>query len=133
MDITELLCTMNAQQLLNLKSMIDDQIEAAYDLPENFYLHETLDDYLYIVKYDDGSSHLYIKGAQAYREYKANRCAVGIIRKTKDLFPVFELMLVKENHERKQEELRQELCYETLQKNYSSAEQRKRCRHNYVS
>lgn len=132
--VAELINSMNTSQLLNMKAMIEDKIDEYYHLPENFYLHEKFDDYLYNVMYQDGSKHLYSRGADAYRELIKNNTAIGIIRHTKDLFPVYELMMVKETKdEREQEEIRHKLYNYTMQTNHATSEQEKRLRHNRFS
>lgn len=131
--VVDLINSLNTSQLLNMKALIEDKIDEYYHLPENFYLHEKNDDYLYNVMYLDGSKHLYSKGAEAYREMLKNDRAIGIIRKSKDLFPVYELMMVKETDEREQEKIRHQLCNYTMQTNNAIAEQEKRLRHNRFS
>ena len=119
--ITDKINSMSTADLLNLKSFIEDKIDEYYNLPDNFYLHEKTDDYIYIVDYEDGSFHYTYKGADAYREYTNDLRAVGIRRKTKDLFPKYETM-IKENYERKQKAIRQELCYKPVQTDNTYAE-----------
>jgi len=117
--IREMVSTMNSVDLLALKSLIEDKIEENYDLPENFYIHDKTDDYIYIVDYIDGHYHYSYIGAEAYKEYIGSPYATRIRRKTKSLFPVFETMMVKENYEQRGEEtIRYELCYDAMQKDY---------------
>lgn len=88
---------LDGYDLLALKKMVEDQIEYAKHLKENFYLNELTDDFIYIVWYMDGSYHYMFKGAEAYNEYIGNQRATKLERKTKDLFPKFELLMEKGN------------------------------------
>lgn len=94
-DIENYILSSNLDQLNVLKDLIDKRMEQIYD--DNFQIHEKIDEYLYYVVYDDLSHHLYCKGADAYRHYTNDINAVRIERKTKDLFPSWELMMTKEN------------------------------------
>ena len=90
------LVSLSSQDLLALKAQIDQQLQNIYDLKENFFTHETTDDYIYIVTYLDGHDHIDYIGARAYKEYIDNVDAIRIDRKTKDLFPKYEILLEKE-------------------------------------
>lgn len=79
-----------------MREEIDAQFKTVIDREENFFLHDYLDNWLYIVSYRDGSEYLYTKGADAYAEYKRTDFAVAITRKSKDLFPVYQTMMSKE-------------------------------------
>lgn len=134
MNTVELINSMNTQELLKMKALIEDRINQNYHLPQNFYLHDNFDDYLYNVMYRDGTKHLCAKGADAYREMMKNDRAIGITRYTKDLFPTHELVMIKETfNEREQEEIRHQLYQYTMQTNHATAEQEKRLRHNRFS
>ena len=87
----------NAHVLLELKKQIDKQIEKNYNLKENFMLHEGLDEYLYIIHFADGHRYIEQKGKKAYEMYINDIQAVSLERKTKDLFPKYELLLTKEH------------------------------------
>ena len=82
--------------LHELKKLIDKKIEEEYHLPENFMLHDCVDEYIYIVDYMDGSYHYDCIGKRAYEEYINNIEAIRIRRKTKRLSPTYETLLVKE-------------------------------------
>ena len=122
---------LNTADLLLLKQYIETKIEDNYDLKENFYLHDCIDDYIYIVDYSDGSFHYFHKGAEAYKTYMHDSYATRIRRKTKDLFPVYETL--KEKHERSEEKVRCELHNKPMQTDYLAIEQKHRCRHNRIS
>lgn len=66
-----------------------------YDDKECFMLHEEIDNFFYYVYYKDGSRHMEYIGRKAYLKYVENDDAVKIERKTKDLFPTFELLAEK--------------------------------------
>ena len=123
--------SMNTADLLLLKQYIESKIEDNYDDPGNFYLHDRIDDYIYIVDYEDGTYHYYCKGADAFKEYMGVSYATRIRRKTKDLFPVYETL--KEKHERSEEEIRHQLHEGTMSANKAAAEQKHRCGHHKVS
>ena len=84
-----------SQDLIKLKEQIDRQLEEIYERKENFYLHEKIDDYIYIVHYLDGHTHMDYIGARSYNEYISNEDAIKIERKTKDLFPTYETLMEK--------------------------------------
>lgn len=94
----EYLNGMNTDQLLALKSAIEEKIEENYNLKENFYLHDRTDDYIYICVYDDGSIHYDYLGSRAYKRYLDDDRIVALKRKTKDLFPAYEDLLEKETY-----------------------------------
>lgn len=82
--------------LLKLKELIDNKMDDDYYLRENFMLHDCVDCYLYVVYYTDGTHHTYARGKQAYDEYISCDYAIRVARKTKDLFPTYEDLLIKE-------------------------------------
>lgn len=86
---------LNGHDLLALKEMVEDQIQYAKHLKENFYLNNTADDYIYIVHYRNGKYHYVFKGAEAYNEYMGNDKAWKLERKSKELFPTYESLLEK--------------------------------------
>ena len=122
---------LNTADLLLLKQYIETKIEDDYDLKENFYLHDRIDDYIYIVDYLDGSYHYFCKGAEAYKIYMSDVYATKIRRKTKDLFPVYETL--KEKYERSEKEIRCELHNKPMQTDNPAVKQKHRCRHHRVS
>ena len=94
----EYLNGMNTDQLLSLKSAIEEKIEENYNLKENFYLHDKTDDYIYICVYEDGEIRRDYLGSRAYKRYLEDDRVVAIKRKTKDLFPTYEDLLEKETY-----------------------------------
>ena len=92
----EYLNGMNTDQLLALKSAIEEKIEENYNLKENFFLHDRIDDYIYICVYDDGKIYYDFLGSRAYTRYLKDDHVVAIRRKTKDLFPTYEDLLKKD-------------------------------------
>lgn len=88
---------LDGHDLLALKEMVEQQIQYAKHLKENFYLNDTFDDYIYIVRFKNGKYHYVFKGAEAYKEYIENDYACKLERKTKELFPVFEILMEKKN------------------------------------
>lgn len=87
-----------------IKKMVDEQIKADYEKIENFMYHETVDEYLYVVNYEDGTSNLFSIGADAYERYRKRSDAISVERKTKRLFPTYEIILSRD--ERKQKAIR---------------------------
>ena len=82
-------------QLEELVRLIEEEKKRRYDLKDSFFYHDRIDEYLYIVHYKNGSSHLDCIGSRSYKEYINNPDALWIERKTKDLFPSFELLMEK--------------------------------------
>ena len=89
--------TLTGTELLRLKDLIDQRIKEVYDFKCNFMIHDQIDNYIYIVNMADGEYHYYIKGDEAYKRFLEDD-AVSIERKTKDLFPIIELLLKKETY-----------------------------------
>ena len=87
--------SLTALELDQLKKLIDGRIAETYDWKENFMTHTDFDNYIYIVYFEDGGHHFYFKGAEAYKRYLEDD-AIMVDRKTKDLFPIYETILVKE-------------------------------------
>ena len=87
--------SLTALELDQLKKLIDGRIAETYDWKENFMTHNEIDNYLYVVYLEDGQYHYYHKGADAYQRYLEDD-AIMVDRKTKDLFPKFETIFVKE-------------------------------------
>ena len=90
-----------------IKDMVNRQIDIEYEKPENFMYHTTVDDYLYVVYYEDGTSNLFCIGADAYDRFRRRADAVMVKRKTKDLFPSYEVILKR--NERKQKKIHSRL------------------------
>lgn len=87
-----------------IQNLLNEQLELEYERKENFMFHTTVDNYLYIVYYKDGTSNLFCIGADAYERFIKRDDAVRVERKTKDLFPKYEVILKK--NERKQKTIR---------------------------
>ena len=92
--------SMTLADLQAVKKMIEEQEEKHYD--ENWKEHAEIDDYLYIIHYNDKKEYT---GKNVYYDYIAKRCyekflnddnAVWFERKTKDLFPTYEFLERKE-------------------------------------
>lgn len=99
-QITAFYSTLSAYkgvELEELKRIIDRKIIDDYERKENFMLHNQIDDYIYIVYFADGSQHYFCKGRDAYERYMKDSTAIRVARKTKDLYPVYEDLMVKEN------------------------------------
>lgn len=120
---------LDGHDLLALKRMIEEQIDYARHLKENFYLNEQTDDFIYIIRYKDGSYHYVFKGAEAYNEYVESKDAVSIERKTKDLFPKFEILMRKENGS---EGIRSAISQNETEADKVQFKQRTRCGHHSV-
>ena len=121
---------LNGHDLLELKKMVDDQIQYAKHLKENFYLNDTTDNYIYIVRYRNGKYHYVFKGADAYKEYMNSDYACKLDRKTKNLFPTYESLMEK-NYGK--ERVRSELSQNEIKANQVQFEQRNRPGLNLVS
>lgn len=80
--------------LTEIVKLIDSRIEEVYDEKENFMYHDEIDDYIYVVYYLDRKVY-YCKGKEAYENYIRDDEALSVYRKTKDLFPTYELLLEK--------------------------------------
>ena len=93
-QILEYISNVNITDLDAIKKMIEEREAEMYE--EAWWTHETIDDYLYKVHYQDGHTHITCKGADSYREYIRNDDAVWIERYTKDLFPTYEFLMRKE-------------------------------------
>lgn len=90
----EQIFALDPTQLEALKRLVEQREKQLYH--EMWWTHEQIDDYLYIVHFQDGSFIYFCKGADAYRRYLQD--GVMIERKTKDLFPKREI-LERKNHE----------------------------------
>lgn len=89
-QISDYIKSLNVADLDIIKSMVLEREDELYE--ERWYTHDRIDDYLYIVHYKDGHTHLTCKGKDSYEEYINSDDAVWIERKTKDLFPTFEFL-----------------------------------------
>lgn len=83
-----------------IRDMINEQIDIEFEKPENFMYHTALDNYLYLVYFQDGTNRLFAIGADAYEEYMKRNDAIRVERKTKNLFPTFEVILKKYEQKR---------------------------------
>lgn len=90
------LANISAADLDAVKKIIADREEALYE--ERWWTHDKIDDYLYYVYYEDGTSWMHCIAKYVYDEYMRNDRAVMLKRKTKDLFPTWETLLEKERN-----------------------------------
>lgn len=97
-NINEYISSLNTADLLQIKALVETKIQDHYDDKDNFYLHERIDDYTYIIDFVDGTRHYDYIGARAYKKYITDKRAVALRRRTKDLFPTYENLLVKEEY-----------------------------------
>ena len=89
----ELLSKLSGTELQRIKKYFDKKFDEVVQLDSNYILHDFVDDYIYMVYYKDGTCHRFGKGADAYSEY--NKYGIRLERKTKDLFPTYEVLLEK--------------------------------------
>ena len=85
----------SAAMLEKIKEYANNRIADNYDLIENFMFHDKIDSYIYEIKYNDGNKYVDYIGKRAYDKYMNDDNAISIYRKTKDLFPTYELLLQK--------------------------------------
>ena len=121
---------LDGHDLIALKKMVEEQIEYARHLKDNFYLNEQFDDFIYIVHYSDGEYHYIFKGKDAYNEYKDNPAAIRLERKTKELFPKFEILMEKWNEEKG---IRSTVPQNEIKTDQVQSKQRNRQGYTYVS
>ena len=95
----------SGKDLQIIQKILDEQLEKEYEKPENFMFHTTVDDYLYVVYYQDGTSNLFCIGADAYERYMKRSDAIRVERKTKNLFPSYEVILKKHEQKRIRSEI----------------------------
>lgn len=74
----------NNYDLECLKKIIDEQIYLHRDDPTNFMFHKTVDNYLYIIVYRDGSHHMGCIGQREFERFQDSEDAVSIWRRDKD-------------------------------------------------
>ena len=82
----------NQADLMKMKKEIENRIDEIYYRKENFMYHDKIDYYLYVVVYPDRKI-TYETGKKAYDNFISDECALCVQRKTKDLFPTYELLL----------------------------------------
>lgn len=121
---------LDGNDLIALKKMVEEQIEYARHLKDNFYLNDQFDNFIYIVFYANGEYHYIFKGKDAYNEYKDNPAAIRLERKTKDLFPKFEILMEKWNEEKG---IRSTVSQNEIKASQIQSEQRNRQRHHLIS
>lgn len=73
-QISDYIKSLNVADLDIIKSMVLEREDELYE--ERWYTHDRIDDYLYIVHYKDGHTHLTCKGKDSYEEYINNDDAV---------------------------------------------------------
>ena len=89
----ELLDKLNGAELQQFVRKFNKKFEEVKRNDNNFMMHDFVDDYLYIVYFQDGAHYTYCKGEDAYSSYKS--CGIRLERKTKELFPTYEVLLEK--------------------------------------
>lgn len=78
-----------------IKELIEDNIRENYYLKDNFKFHDKLDSYFYITTFANGEYHLDTTGKRGYERFIENEDAIKLERKTKDLFPTYEVLMTK--------------------------------------
>lgn len=97
-EVLAYLKTLNGKQLADLKNEVEQQMDYLYYLDENFWMRDKIDNYLYVIYYIDGSYYTDCIGKRAYERYMGDPNAFKICYKTKDLFPTYGTLLVKESY-----------------------------------
>ena len=92
-DAIDLLDKLTCTELKRIKEYFDQKYEQVRRKDSNYILHDFVDDYIYVVYFDDGTVSQYCKGQNAYSMYK--NFGVRLERKTKDLFPKYEKLMEK--------------------------------------
>ena len=90
----DLLDKLSGTELKRIKQYFDKKFSEVVKKDSNYIMHDFLDDYFYIVYFNNGTHHLYSKGEDAYNNYMSD--GIRLERKTKDLFPMYETLLEKE-------------------------------------
>lgn len=85
---------MPLEDLALIKLMIAEQENNLKD--DNWKKHTWIDDYYYIIHYEDGKVHYDYIGSRAYDKYINDDRAEWIERKDKTLFPTYEFLERKE-------------------------------------
>lgn len=99
-EIKKYLKTLSGAELEEVKKAVEQEEEDQIMKDENFMFRDFIDDYFYMIYYKDGSFHYDYIGKRAYKKYMEDPNAIRIGYKTKDLFPTYGTLLVKENYER---------------------------------
>lgn len=86
---------LNGIELLETKKLFDAVYEELVKEDCNYMLHDFVDDYTYIVHYDDGTKYMFCKGKKAYDQFMTEH-GIKLERRTKELRPTYETLLVKE-------------------------------------
>ena len=95
--IEELICHIKHGEFVNkIKDLLEENIRENYDLKDNFKFHDTIDSYFYITRFSNGEYALDITGKKGYERFIQNQDAIQLERKTKNLFPTYEILLKKE-------------------------------------
>ena len=106
---------MSGAELMQLKELIDKEMQNQYDNIDNFMYHDSVDEYLYVWSRTDGTTGVDCIGERAYKRFMNDPLAYEIGRQTKNLFPTYETLIVKEQYAKKG--LRPILPKNTVQKN----------------
>lgn len=86
-------CIIHGEYIEKIQELLEENIERNYELKDNFKYHTQLDSYFYIVRCANGDYTLYTKGCDAYDRYERDDTAICVERKTKDLFPTYEMLI----------------------------------------
>lgn len=96
MEQIEMLRSLSISELESLRDAMNKVIEERYD--EMWWIHDKIDNYLYVVHYADDKKHMSCKGKESYEEFMKHDDAIWIERYTKDLFPTYEFLMRKEQY-----------------------------------
>lgn len=83
--------------LNDLKEFIIEQITLNLDKRENFMYRDYQDYYLYAIYFEDGTRTMVSKGCRAYEIFTEYDDAYRIETRTKELFPEYDLLMIKED------------------------------------
>lgn len=89
-QLESLLRKLKMEDIALAKQIID---EREYELWEPMWWTHEVDEWLYVLYYDDGKTHLTHRGKEAYETYRDDERIYLIMRKTKHLFPLWEVVL----------------------------------------
>lgn len=93
--IANYLKMLDGQELQEILSQVNEEIEQQYWSDDNFFIRDCTDDYIYITKYRDGSFHYDCIGKKAYEKYLLDENCIEVGYKTKDLFPTYGTLMIK--------------------------------------
>lgn len=95
--IEELICYIKHGEFVEkIKDLLEENIRENYHLKDNFKFHDCLDSYFYITRLNNGDYYLDTTGKKGYERFLNEPNAIQLERKTKNLFPTYEILLKKE-------------------------------------